>query len=525
MNPVLSTQTVSVSRTEANALVRQVNRLLNRQLSSVCQVNGVKSTGIKAELQKRIANLIQEAVDANDPVRFQQIRQSVHNTISNAPAGTSPARANLSHAHTHGHSQPYQMQSTTYCSSAPGLPNGHRPAFGGSQSMTLNFKSSPFYQIEAPIGEVRACDAMSQHRNTVSIPIKLNDHPSLQNCVDDDSYRVMVFCAGDSSGTQDIAFPHQSELKVNGGEIKANLRGLKNKPGSTRPVDITKALRLRPHYTNNVEFTYALTNKKFYLVLNLCRVTTVDELVTRISTGKRIPIDSVKQELNAKAQDPDVVATSQVLSLKCPLSYMRLSLPCRGLSCSHIQCFDATSYLQLQEQGPQWQCPICSKSATFDQLAVDEYVRDILTRTSKNLESVTIEPDGEWHLKNSDDSLGLSNGNSSYHDDYDDDDDVLISEVNPIGHRRLETPKNNTPSIGTPATAGRDGSSSGPRGIGSTSAKRPVAAIIDLTLSDDDDEPSVQPPPKRQNTASNGYYGSNNLPNNSPLPPNGLGYL
>jgi hypothetical protein len=36
--------------------------------------------------------------------------------------------------------------------------------------------------------------------------------------------------------------------------------------------------------------------QKFYLVLNLCRVTTVDELVTRISTGRRIPIDMVKKE-------------------------------------------------------------------------------------------------------------------------------------------------------------------------------------------------------------------------------------
>lgn len=72
----------------------------------------------------------------------------------------------------------------------------------------------------------------------------------------------MVFCAGGNTGTQDIAFPHQSELKVNGGDIKANLRGLKNKIGSTRPVDITDSLRLRPaNYTNTVEFTYALTNK------------------------------------------------------------------------------------------------------------------------------------------------------------------------------------------------------------------------------------------------------------------------
>jgi E3 SUMO-protein ligase PIAS1 len=72
----------------------------------------------------------------------------------------------------------------------------------------------------------------------------------------------MVFCATEGHGRQDIAFPHQSEIKVNGGEVKANLRGLKNKPGSTRPVDITKELRLKiPTYINNVEMTYALTTK------------------------------------------------------------------------------------------------------------------------------------------------------------------------------------------------------------------------------------------------------------------------
>lgn len=102
---------------------------------------------------------------------------------------------------------------------------------------------------------------MTQHRNSVNIPLSMNDHPSLQQCVDSKSSRVFIFCASEISGTQNITFPHQSELKVNGGDIKANLRGLKNKPGSTRPVDITNALRLRPNYVNNVDFTYALTNK------------------------------------------------------------------------------------------------------------------------------------------------------------------------------------------------------------------------------------------------------------------------
>lgn len=102
---------------------------------------------------------------------------------------------------------------------------------------------------------------MSQHRNSVSVPLRLNENLELQKCVDDRNYRVMVFCAGDSVGTQDITFPHQSEIKVNGTDMRANLRGLKGKPGSTRPVDITSSLRLKSSYPNTIDFTYALTTK------------------------------------------------------------------------------------------------------------------------------------------------------------------------------------------------------------------------------------------------------------------------
>jgi E3 SUMO-protein ligase PIAS1 len=106
---------------------------------------------------------------------------------------------------------------------------------------------------------------MEHHRHTVGLQIKPGDYPILNSVQMDKTLRVMVFgCEYDApaQGKREIAFPHQSEIKVNGGDIKANLRGLKNKPGSTRPVDITDALRLRQMtYSNNVEMTYALTQK------------------------------------------------------------------------------------------------------------------------------------------------------------------------------------------------------------------------------------------------------------------------
>lgn len=75
----------------------------------------------------------------------------------------------------------------------------------------------------------------------------------------------MVFCAAENtSGNSraEIAFPHQVELKCNDQEVKSNLRGLKNKPGSTRPADITSLLKKKiPRFPNNIEMVYALTTK------------------------------------------------------------------------------------------------------------------------------------------------------------------------------------------------------------------------------------------------------------------------
>lgn len=48
----------TISRRDVESLIRQVisPQLYNRQLSSICQVNGLKSTGVKADLQRRITD-------------------------------------------------------------------------------------------------------------------------------------------------------------------------------------------------------------------------------------------------------------------------------------------------------------------------------------------------------------------------------------------------------------------------------------------------------------------------------------
>lgn len=82
----------------------------------------------------------------------------------------------------------------------------------------------------------------------------------------DPNLRVMLYSATETSigpySQVDVAFPHHFEVRVNGDELKWNYKGLKNKPGSTRPADMTDMLRkFPPKYTNSIQISHAYNDK------------------------------------------------------------------------------------------------------------------------------------------------------------------------------------------------------------------------------------------------------------------------
>ncbi|KAA8643182.1 SUMO ligase siz1 [Aspergillus tanneri] len=128
----------------------------------------------------------------------------------------------------------------------------------------LSFKESPFYTILEPLTSTVECKIREQTRDSVELKVVLTQ-TLISRLQADPNVRIMVYCAADTGLNQytksDIAFPHQVELKANLDEVKANLRGLKNKPGTTQPADVTNCIRKKPGYANNIVITYALTQK------------------------------------------------------------------------------------------------------------------------------------------------------------------------------------------------------------------------------------------------------------------------
>lgn len=201
------------------------------------------------------------------------------------------------------------------------------------------------------------------------------------------------------------------------------------------------------------------------------------------------------------------------MSLTCPLSIVRINVPCRSLVCAHNQCFDALSFLQLQEQAPTWQCPICSKSISFEALAVDQYacsssmirwllltilifryVNDVLANTPQDMEQVTIEPDGKWSQISEPDVTPSTSSNQTVSADDDElieirDMPRVVSVSNGYPHLTSNSPQN----ISTePPTASL---------IVPTGGAKRSHLIIDI--SSDEEGGEQRRGPKRQHQLSN----------------------
>lgn len=77
------------------------------------------------------------------------------------------------------------------------------------------------------------------------------------------------------------------------------------------------------------------------------------------------------------------------------LGKMRLTIPCRAVTCTHLQCFDAALYLQMNEKKPTWICPVCDKKAAYESLILDGIFMEILNDCS-DVDEIKFQEDGSW---------------------------------------------------------------------------------------------------------------------------------
>ncbi|XP_036385532.1 E3 SUMO-protein ligase PIAS2-like isoform X4 [Megalops cyprinoides] len=279
----------------------------------------------------------------------------------------------------------------------------------------VQLKSLPFYDVLDVLIKPSSLGASSIQRFQEKYFIfALTPQQVREVCISRDflpggrrDYMVQIqlrFCLAETSCPQEDNYPNSLCIKVNGklfplpGYAPPPKNGVEQKrPG--RPLNITSLVRLSSAVPNQISVTWAPEIGKTYSVsVFLVRQLTSSLLLQRLKMkGIRNPDHSralIKEKLTADP-DSEVATTSLRVSLMCPLGKMRLTVPCRAVTCSHLQCFDAALYLQMNEKKPTWICPVCDKKAAYESLIIDGLFMEILNDCS-DVDEIKFQEDGSW---------------------------------------------------------------------------------------------------------------------------------
>ncbi|CAN0874821.1 E3 SUMO-protein ligase SIZ1 [Linum grandiflorum] len=100
--------------------------------------------------------------------------------------------------------------------------------------------------------------------------------------------------------------------------------------------------------------------------------------------------------------DLEVVADSISVNLRCPMSGSRMKVAGRFKPCIHMGCFDINVFVELNQRSRKWQCPICLKNYSLENVIIDPYFNRITTKMrhcGEDIAEIEVKPDGSWRVK------------------------------------------------------------------------------------------------------------------------------
>lgn len=405
---------------EIQEVIVQMETLRVPELKSVCRSLGQTITGRKADLQERIRGYVRNSCTIGnvDPWRpktvrilidkvklgetlpnYEDIWMSLRTGAFNHPVATGhqPVSSLPQQVPTAG-SQGYAGYSSSAWSGEATKPQPSRSKV--PKQPCIYFKPTPFYKMKKMIPETAQKINITNVRGACVAKFKLSktDWALLESSKKCKLYLLCGEYTGKPTTTgEPVQFPHPNEIRFNNVQVKDNVRGLKNKPGTAKPADLTPYVRPSPQL-NVLEIIYAFTKSEFYIYCYIVEQVTPEELLAEVLARPKIikaaTLSYIKRCLSE--EEDDLITTSTIMTLQCPVSYTRMKYPVKSVMCKHLQCFDALWYIYSQMQIPTWQCPVCQISIALKDLAICEYVDEILKNSDEDVEQVDISPDGSW---------------------------------------------------------------------------------------------------------------------------------
>jgi len=167
-----------------------------------------------------------------------------------------------------------------------------------------------------------------------------------------------------------------------------NESGIRNKMG---PTSFSLTIKWRKYDSYNCT--------DFGFVMFIANRTHIADATKKLSI---LPVVQTEEQISVKFKSSGgLQVTEQTCKLKCPFTMCRIAIPVRFVKCTHVDCFDAKTYFQMNWKRPtSWQCPVCAKRYPIEDLRICMWTQNVLKATDSETKEVYLTKTGGWKLKN-----------------------------------------------------------------------------------------------------------------------------
>ncbi|KAK3118184.1 hypothetical protein QOZ80_9BG0695440 [Eleusine coracana subsp. coracana] len=209
-------------------------------------------------------------------------------------------------------------------------------------------------------------------------------------------------------------WPLHSNLEVNGVHVKVVSRQLTQKLGANGRDDgpvLTDFLR---EGSNKIALSRNDT-RTFCLGIRIVKRRTLEQVLTLVpkeQDGEKFDdaLARVRRcvgggaEANNGDSDSDIefVADSVSVNIRCPMTASRIRVAGRFKPCAHMGCFDLEAFIEINQRSQKWQCPICLKNYSLENIIIDPYfnrITSLIQSCGNETAEIDVKPDGSWRVK------------------------------------------------------------------------------------------------------------------------------
>ncbi|KAK9741538.1 hypothetical protein RND81_03G112700 [Saponaria officinalis] len=220
-----------------------------------------------------------------------------------------------------------------------------------------------------------------------------------------------------------IQWPQYSDLQVNGNPVKTVSRPAAQQLGANGRDNTAEITSCTMEGVNKISLSFT-DARNFCFGVRLVRRRTLEQvfgMIPKETEGE--PFEDALARVHRcigggitagnddSDSDLEVIADSVPVSLRCPVSGSRMKTAGRFRPCAHMGCFDLETLVEINERTKKWQCPICLKNYSLEDIIVDPFFNRILHTMgscAEEINEIDMKPNGSWRVKKARDAGDLA---------------------------------------------------------------------------------------------------------------------